>query len=59
MKKEGLVIFMYTIDKLKSMNILLGKDTVDGELASYFINNLNNLSTMTLIEFFKAFGYFL
>lgn len=39
---------MYTIDKLKSMNILLGKDTVDGELASYFINNLNNLSTMTL-----------
>lgn len=39
---------MYTLDKLKNMSILLGNDTVDGELATYFINNLNNLSTMTL-----------
>lgn len=39
---------MYTLDKLKNMSILLGSDTVDGELASYFINNLNNLSKMTL-----------
>lgn len=39
---------MYTLDKLKNMSILLGNETVEGELATYFINNLDKLSTMTL-----------
>lgn len=39
---------MYTLDKLKSMSILLGNETVDGDLATYFINHIDHLSTMTM-----------
>lgn len=39
---------VYILDKLQRMSDFLGNESVDGELATYFLHNMDHLSHMTL-----------
>lgn len=44
---------MYILDRLQNMSILIGNESVDGELATYFVNNVHKLDKMTLQKCMK------
>lgn len=47
---------MYVICRLQKMCDLLGTESIDGELATYFLKNLNSLSSMTYSKCMKDTG---
>lgn len=47
---------MYILEKLQRVSEYIGKERVDGELARYFIENINQISTINLQKCIKDTG---